>query len=115
MLKMREYRKRQGLTMKRLGEMVGASEASISQYETGRVEPDIELMSKIADVLNVSVDNLIGRSDDIPPASQPKTTEARILSHGIDRLPKEQREQAVNVMKAVFAQYSGFFDMKGQK
>ena len=45
MLKLREYRKKSGLTMKRLGELVGASETSISQYETGRVEPAIVLMT----------------------------------------------------------------------
>jgi transcriptional regulator with XRE-family HTH domain len=106
---MRDYRKRSGLTMKRLGELVGASEASISQYETGRVEPDIDLMTKIADVLGVSVDNLIGHSSDIENM-EPKTKEARILAHGIDKLPQEQREQALNVMKAMFSKYAPFFE-----
>lgn len=109
MLKMREYRKRSGLTMKKLGELVGASESSICQYETGRVEPDVELMIKIADVLGVTVDNLIGRTEVIE-AEEPKTIEAQILARGIDKLPREQREQALNVVKAMFAQYADYFD-----
>ncbi|MBR3379288.1 MAG: helix-turn-helix transcriptional regulator [Bacillus sp. (in: Bacteria)] len=62
MLMIREFRKRTGLTMKQLGAKVGASESSISQYETGRVEPDVETLMKIADALNVTVDDLMGRS-----------------------------------------------------
>ena len=113
MIKMREYRKRSGLTMKRLGELVGASEASISQYETGRVEPDIELMTKIADVLGISVDNLIGRTEE-PEVDTPVTDEARILAKGIDKLPKDQREQAPNVVRAMFAQFSGYFEKEAK-
>ena len=40
----------------------------------------------------------------------PKTAEARILATGIDKLPKEQREQALNVIKAMFAKYSSYFE-----
>lgn len=65
MNRIREARKRRGLTMKKLGELVGASEASISQYETGKHEPDNETIVKIADALCVTVDYLLGR-DDIP-------------------------------------------------
>ena len=39
-------------------------------------------------------------------ANQPKTSEAKILAAGIDKLPKEQREMALNVMKAMFAKYA---------
>lgn len=108
MLRLREYRKNAGMTMKRLGEMVGASEASISQYETGRVEPDIELMSKIADVLGISVDNLIGRKE-AAETDSPKTEEAKIIGRVIDKLSKDQREQALNVVRAMFTQYADYF------
>ena len=111
MLKLREYRKKSGMTMKRLGELVGASEASISQYETGRVEPDIELMTKIADVLGISVDSLIGRADE-QETELPQTSEARILARGVDKLPQGERVQALNVVRAMFNQYSDYFDSR---
>ena len=60
---MRELRKKKGLTMKQLGAVVGLSESTISLYENGKHEPDIETMGKIADVLEVSVDRLLGRDD----------------------------------------------------
>ena len=103
MIKLREYRKRSGLTMKRLGEMVGASEASISQYETGRVEPDIELMIRLSDVLGITVDDLIGRSIKIDP-EVPKTAEAKILVKGIDKLPIDERKQLLDMARVMFKQ-----------
>lgn len=63
MNRMREIRKMRGLTMKQLGAQVGASEASISQYETGKHQPDNETLMKIARVLGVSLDYLMGRDE----------------------------------------------------
>lgn len=64
MLKMRQLRKEAGLTMKELGMKVGALESSISTYERGIVEPDIETLGKIADALGVTIDELLGRDTD---------------------------------------------------
>lgn len=59
---MRALRKQQKMTMKALGLAVGVSESTISLYETGKHEPDIMTMQKIADVLGVSLDELFGRT-----------------------------------------------------
>lgn len=64
MLKIRQLRKEAGMTMKQLGALVGASEVSISLYERGMVEPDLEMIGKIADVFGVTVDGLIGRDQE---------------------------------------------------
>lgn len=45
-----------------------------------------------------------------PPENQPQTAEAQILAKGIDKMPKEQREQALNIIKAVFTQYADYFN-----
>lgn len=59
MLKIRECRKAKGLTMKQLGEKVGALESSISFYERGLQQPDLDMLKKIADALSVSTDELL--------------------------------------------------------
>ena len=71
MLNMRELRKQRGLTMKELGKAVGVAESTISLYETGKHEPDILTMQRIAAVLGVSVDALLGADphDSPPPPS----------------------------------------------
>lgn len=40
---------------------------------------------------------------------QPRTQEARILARGIDQLPREQRGQALAVIRAMFGQYAEYF------
>lgn len=56
---LRPLRKKSGLTMKQLGDMVGVAEVTISTYENGRSDPSIPVLCKIADILDVSLDMLV--------------------------------------------------------
>lgn len=53
--RMRERRKFAGLTQKRLGELCGINEAQLRRYETGKGNPKIETVEKIAAALCVHV------------------------------------------------------------
>ena len=64
MNKMREIRKKRKMTMKQIGELVGASESAVSMWENGKHQPDLQTLSRIADILSVTTDELLGRSDD---------------------------------------------------
>lgn len=109
MIKLRELRKARGLTQQQLADKVGVLNVSISNYERGAQMPDILTLTKIANVLGVSTDTLLGLND-TDEDNPPRTFEARILASGIDKLPKAKREQALNVIKAMFLQYSDFFE-----
>lgn len=114
MLRLKEIRKQHGLTQTELGNMIGVTKSTMSLYESGYHEPDLETIKKLADILHVSVDFLLGRETD-DDVYHIQTDEARILAPGIDKLPKEQREQALNVVRAMFAQYSDYFDKESAK
>ena len=58
--RIRNYRKIVGLTQKELGTLSGTSERTIQNYETGKRQPRIEQLQKIAPILKVSVTNLLG-------------------------------------------------------
>lgn len=60
MNRIRELRKQANLTMKQLGEILGLAESTISQYETGKREPDHKTLLKISEYFHVSVDYLLG-------------------------------------------------------
>ncbi len=64
MNRMRERRRALGLTMKQLGAIVGVSEGAISHYETGRREPDPDMLKSLASALGVSVDYILERDQD---------------------------------------------------
>ena len=56
---LRILRKNKGLSMKELGEIIGVAESTISQYETGKREPDFETLLKLGEFFNVSVEYLL--------------------------------------------------------
>lgn len=66
MLRLKELRTLRGLTQQELGKRIGASKSSMSMYENGLHDPDLDTCKKIADVLGVSLDVLMGRSSDVP-------------------------------------------------
>lgn len=69
MNRIRELRKKRCMTMKELGAVVGLAESTISQYETGKREPDNETLLRLGEFFNTSVDYLLGRetATDGPP------------------------------------------------
>lgn len=63
-MRLKELRKKKGISQLRLATDLNTTQNTISRYETGEREPGIEELLKIADYFNVSVDYLLGRTDD---------------------------------------------------
>ncbi len=57
--KLRVLRKRNGLTQKQVGDKLGVSRVYITQMEQGKDIPNIAMLIKIAQLFNVSSDQLI--------------------------------------------------------
>lgn len=53
-------RRKQGLTQEQLAQLLNVSVGAVSKWENGNNRPDIELLPIIADVLQVSIDALMG-------------------------------------------------------
>jgi len=123
--KIKTLRISQGLTQTEFAKRLFVTPAAVSQWEKGTTRPDTERLIAIAKEFKIPLDYF----SDAPGgkkytetelikqqlliklgATQPKTPEARILARGIDKLPKEQREQALNVVKAMFIKYADYFE-----
>lgn len=52
------------LTQKQLAQAVGLSEIAIQNYENQRRKPTFDVLIALADFFDVSLDYLVGRSDD---------------------------------------------------
>lgn len=50
-----------GKTQSELAEMLGGKKSLVSNYENGYSTPDIYMLIKIADIFDVSLDELVGR------------------------------------------------------
>ena len=60
MNKIAAKRKEQKITQKELGAVVGAAQNTISNWETGKREPDYESLKKMASYFGCSIDCLLG-------------------------------------------------------
>ena len=59
-----ECRKRKNISQKALGEILGVSDAAVTMMEKGRRFPSFEVLLALAEYFDVSLDYLVGRSDD---------------------------------------------------
>ena len=57
--KLKALRLENGLTQDELGEKLYLSRTSISNYEQGKFEPNIETIIDISDLFNVTIDELL--------------------------------------------------------
>lgn len=64
MLKIKELREEQNLTQKDLGQKLGIAGHNIGDWERNKCEPSIEMLTKIADIFECSIDYLTGREDE---------------------------------------------------
>ena len=94
-----------------LSRLCGVGKSDISNYLNGKYLPKQDKVYLIAQALNVDPGWLMtGVEQKYDENEGPRTDEARILAAGIDKLPKEQREQALSVIRAMFAKYSDYFE-----
>lgn len=61
--RLKELRKEKKLTQVKLGEMLSYGYTAIANYESGRNQPSIPDLKKIASIFNVSMDYLLGVND----------------------------------------------------
>lgn len=59
-LKIREYRKAAKIKQEELAKRLGVNRATVSKYETGVISPTIEQAQKIAEILGVSLAEIVG-------------------------------------------------------
>ena len=62
--RLRRLRKSRNINQARLAKMLGYGYTAIANYESGRNEPSLGDLRRIADFFDVSTDYLLGRTDD---------------------------------------------------
>ncbi len=68
------YRKQNGYTQDKLGELLGVSNQAVSKWELGVSMPDIFLLPKIANVLGTTLNGLYGIEEKTEPTSDERAT-----------------------------------------
>lgn len=61
--KLKQLRKEQSMTQEHLADLLNVSRTTVVRYEKGECEPDIATLIKLADIFNISLDYLLGRTE----------------------------------------------------
>lgn len=61
--RLKTLRKEKELSQKQLAEILNTTNSSICDWESGRAEPNIEMLIRISEFFGVSVDYLLGLED----------------------------------------------------
>ncbi len=83
MNRIKEVRKKKGLSLQQVADAVGLGNNTISRYETGKREPKLETWQALADFFNVSVPYLQGIDEEIYDLKFPTKQEAIDFIHKI--------------------------------
>lgn len=59
-------RRERGLNQQQLADLAGVSKRSVAAYEVGEAEASLELLVRLADALEVALDDLVGRPTPAP-------------------------------------------------
>ena len=79
-------RKELKLSQEKFGELAGVSQRSVAFWEAGERMPSHATISALADRLDVSVDYLIGRTDEKTKRKQPAVQNGELLADIISRV-----------------------------
>ena len=63
-MRLKELRKKKGITQLKLAMDLGLNQNSVSRYETGEREADYKTLIMLADYFGVTVDYLLERTDE---------------------------------------------------
>ena len=65
--RIRDLREDRDMSQKEIARMLGMSQTGYSKYETGENDIPTQILIKLADFYNTSVDYMLGRTDIITP------------------------------------------------
>jgi transcriptional regulator with XRE-family HTH domain len=98
--RLRDLRSARKLTQTRLAELLQVSPRVYSRWETGDVTPHFDTIVRIAELLNVSLDDLAGRTDSQAPPKI-RNHELHRLYEKVDLLPDEDQKALLVVLDSL--------------
>lgn len=97
--RLKTLRTERNYSQQQLANYLKISKSSVNMYERGEREPGIEVLESIADLFNVDMDYLVGRSD-IPNRYKLTIKQAEEKQREIDSSPVEPIIKEINELLA---------------
>lgn len=94
--KIREERK---LTQQNVADLLNIQRPTYTRYETGEREPDFETLIKLSEILEVSVDYLLGKTEYPTKVDEELAGEKFALWGEVHDLSQEEKEKVLEFIK----------------
>lgn len=86
---LRKFRKRKGYSQQNLAKVLGYGYTAIANYESGRNEPSFDCLIKLAEILDVTIEELLGM--------KLRTEEQRLIS-SFKKLDDEKKKMILDLI-----------------
>lgn len=103
-LRLKQLREERNITQQELADQLSCSQQSINNYENHGTQPDIDMLCRMADFFDTSVDYLIGNTNVRDPYSLAKyeynSEKETALINNFRNLPEKVKEQFLALMES---------------
>lgn len=128
--RLRELREERGLTQRELAGLLNLNQSTIAFYETDKKQPSQDTLARLADLFDVSVDYLLGRTDIRNPVKSlplwfqklPEHVRARLVESNIDfdglfRITDKMAaaDLSIEALEAIVEAQLAYFRLKAAK
>ncbi len=102
--RIKQLRKQKDWTQKELANRISASHAQLNKYESGQNTPPLDRLILLAEVLDTSVDHLIGGHHN----AEPPIYNTRLIQRfqTIEGFDKSERELVIQLLDAMIAKHN---------
>ena len=113
--RIRNRRLELGLSVDDLAKLLNKNRATVYRYESNFIKSySADVMESLAKALDTTPAYFYGYDDEhvpeLPSVKSPiSSSEAIIISGGVDNMPPEKRKQALQIMQVAFPEYSDLF------
>lgn len=106
-MKLKEYRKRYNLTQAEVGKIINKTGTGYGYYESGKNEPDIQSLLKLADYYHTTIDDLLGHEVPFLINKSEFSSNQLII---IDKIKKLDNEQCKMLLSYIDGLHDGKFN-----
>lgn len=103
MIRLLELRTEKGLSQRETARLMQISQGTYNNWENGRTQPSIEQLIALAELFSVSVDYLVGNSEEygaLPNATSLTNDERTLLKH-FRKMNDEAKSSMLNFLEKI--------------
>ena len=100
-VRLKELREKAGYSQQGFADAIGVKQSTVGNWEAGAREPKFEIMERLADFFGVSVDYLLGKTDDPTPSSTEMTEEEKNILGLLHKMSEDELKTVYKITSAM--------------